>query len=158
MNLKPVIFVAASVIALGLASSPLVAQTATVTSPDLATNAFLLKNGLVIPAFDPVKGRKLFGSKGCVVCHNMNGVGGEDAPDISASHMEQPMNAFDFAAKMWRGAPAMIAMQENELGAQIELTGEELASLIAFTHDPVEQAKFSEADIPDNIKAILAGD
>ncbi len=66
------------------------------------------------------------------------------------------MNAFDFAAKMWRGAPAMIAMQESELGAQIELTGEELASLIAFTHDPAEQAKFSEADLPDNIKAILA--
>jgi len=71
--------------------------------------------------------------------------------------MEKPMNAFDFAAKMWKGAPAMIAMQENELGAQIELTGEELASIIAFAHDPAEQAKFSIKDVPEKFREKLAG-
>ena len=68
------------------------------------------------------------------------------------------MNAFDFAARMWKGAPAMIAMQEDELGEQIELTGDELAALIAFAHDPAEQAKFSEADIPANILELLEAD
>ncbi len=149
--------VAAAMAASG-AISAMAQETPRVSEP-MSRSGFLLENGLVIPAFDPVKGRKLFASKGCVVCHNINGIGGEDAPDISASHMERPMNAFDFAARMWRGAPAMIAMQEDELGEQIELTGDDLAAIIAFVHDAEEQAKFSEADIPEDIKAILdAGD
>jgi len=109
------------------------------------------KGNLIVPDFDAAKGRELFASKGCVVCHSINGIGGTDAPNLSASHMERPMNAFDFAAKMWKGAPAMIAMQEDELGAQIEFTGDELADIIAFVHDNKEQAKFSEKDIPANI-------
>lgn len=111
----------------------------------------VVSGGLFIPPFDPVAGRKLFAAKGCVVCHSINGVGGTDAPDLSAANMEQPMDAFDFAAKMWRGAPAMIAMQESELGAQIEFTGQELANIIAFVHDQPEQKKFSRADIPPAI-------
>ena len=35
---------------------------------------------------------------------------------------------------------------------------EELAAIIAFAHDPAEQAKFSEADIPENIKEQMMGD
>ena len=155
------IWTIAAAVAAGLAGIGAVSVTAQETpqvSEPLSRSGFVLENGLTIPAFDPVRGRTLFASKGCVVCHNINGIGGEDAPDISASHMERPMNAFDFAARMWRGAPAMIAMQEDELGEQIELNGDELAAIIAFVHDEKEQAKFSEADIPDNIKAILEGD
>jgi len=145
-----------SLVALG--SGPAFSQTASKISDAITRNGFLMENGLKIPAFDPVKGRKLFGSKGCVVCHAINGLGGGDAPDLSAGHMEKPMNAFDFAARMWRGAPAMIAMQEDELGAQIELTGEDLAAIIAFAHDPAEQAKFSKADVPENILKKLQSD
>ena len=46
----------------------------------------------------------------------------------------------------------MIAVQEDELGEQIEFTGEELANIIAFVHSAEEQKKFSEADIPPRIK------
>ncbi len=127
-------------------------------SDAISRNGFLMENGMIVPAFDPAKGRKLFGSKGCVVCHAINGVGGEDAPDLSAAHMEKPMNAFEFAARMWRGAPAMIAMQEDELGAQIELNGEELAAIIAFSHDAEEQAKFSKADVPEEFLEKLEAD
>ncbi len=134
------------------------AQEAAQVSDPLSRSGFVLENGLAIPAFDPAKGRKLFASKGCVVCHSVNGVGGEDAPEFSAEYMEEPMNAFDFAARMWRGAPAMIAMQEEELGEQIELTGEELAAIIAFVHDGEEQAKFSQADIPHDIEELMHGD
>ncbi len=147
--------VAAGIAGIGAVSA--IAQETPQVSEPLSRSGFVLENGLAIPAFDPVKGRKLFAAKGCVVCHNINGIGGEDAPDLSAGHMERPMNAFDFAAKMWRGAPAMIAMQEDELGEQIELTGDDLAAIIAFVHDEKEQAKFSQADIPENIKAILEG-
>jgi len=110
---------------------------------------------LEMPMMNPAKGRMLFASKGCVVCHSVNGVGGEDAPKLDAATMGPRMDPFDFAAKMWKGAPAMIAMQEDELGHQIEFTGAELADIIAFAHSPAEQAKFSEADIPDNIKELI---
>ncbi len=143
---------------LALTGSPALAQSTNMNSQAMSGNGFLMGNGMQIPAFDPAKGRKLFGSKGCVVCHSINGIGGTDAPDISASHMEKPMNAFDFAARMWRGAPAMIAMQEDELGGQIELNGEELAAIIAFAHDPKEQAKFSEADVPEKFLKKLEAD
>lgn len=117
-----------------------------------------MMGGLVVPEMDPVEGRRLFASKGCVVCHSINGVGGTDAPNLDASTMAMPMDPFSFAAKMWQGAPAMIAMQETELGAQIQFTGQELADIIAFVHDPAEQKSFSEADIPENIKEHMEGD
>lgn len=127
-------------------------------SDRMSTSGFVLENGLAIPPFDAQKGRLLFGSKGCVVCHSVNGVGGEDAPEFSADIMEHPMNAFDFAAGMWRGAPAMIYMQEEELGEQIELSGAELAAIIAFVHDEEEQKLFSKADIPEEILELMHGD
>ena len=108
-----------------------------------------------MPMMNPARGRELFASKGCVVCHSINGVGGTDAPALDASTMLPHMNPFDFAAKMWRGAPAMIAMQKEELGSQIEFTGDELADIIAFAHDAAEQKKFSEADIPQRIKDMM---
>jgi cytochrome c len=127
-------------------------------SDQMSQSGFVLENGLAIPAFDAKKGRLLFGSKGCVVCHSVNGIGGEDAPEFSAEIMEHPMNAFEFAAGMWRGAPAMIMMQEEELGEQIELNGEELAAIIAFVHDEEEQKLFSKDDIPEEILEIMEGD
>jgi mono/diheme cytochrome c family protein len=105
---------------------------------------------------DPANGRKLFASKGCVVCHSVNGVGGKDAPPLDASTMVGMTNPFDFVANMWRGAGPMIQLQQEELGGQIEFTGQELSDIIAFLHDEEEQKKFSEADIPANIMAAMA--
>jgi cytochrome c len=115
----------------------------------------MMGRGLVMPMMDPARGRKLFASKGCVVCHSVNGVGGKDAPALDASTMSQVMNPFEFAARMWRGAEAMIVLQRETLGEQIELTGNELADIIAFTHDPQEQHKFSEADVPEPMLGLI---
>lgn len=111
--------------------------------------------GLILPKMDAAKGRELFASKGCVVCHSVNAVGGEDAPMLDAEFMDLPMNPFEFAARMWRGAPAMVAAQEDELSGQIEFTGEELANIIAFVHDTDEQRRFSEKDIPEEIEEMM---
>lgn len=111
--------------------------------------------GLLMPMMNPAHGRELFASKGCVVCHAVNGVGGEDAPPLDAATMAMPMNPFEFAAKMWRGADAMIYLQQEELGEQIEFTGAELADIIAFAHSSQEQQKFSETDIPPRIKGLM---
>ena len=112
--------------------------------------------GIRLPVMNPANGRKLFASKGCVVCHSINGVGGEDAPKLDAKTMPEVMNPFDFAARMWRGAVPMITMQEDELGGQIEFNGDELADIIAFVHNPEEQKKFSQADIPANISKLMS--
>ena len=110
---------------------------------------------LVMPMMNSVRGRTLFASKGCVACHSINGVGGEDAPNLDAHSMQPYMNPFDFAARMWRGAATMIVKQEEIFGEQIEFTGEELADMIAFLHDDAEQHKFSEADIPPEIMPMM---
>lgn len=115
----------------------------------------MMGSGHVIPTMNPARGRTLFAGKGCVVCHSINGVGGEDAPPLDASTMELPMNPFEFAARMWRGAEAMVAMQREELGEPIQLTGQELADIITFVHDDDEQKKFSVTDIPPKIKNLM---
>lgn len=116
-----------------------------------AGHGMSIGRGMVLPEMNAAHGRQLFAAKGCVVCHSVNGVGGKDGPAMDASTMELPMNPFEFAARMWGGAEAMVALQRNELGAQISLTGDELGDLIAFVHDAEEQKKFSEADIPPDI-------
>jgi len=100
---------------------------------------------------DASEGRVLFASKGCVVCHAVNGVGGKDATPLDAHGMEQDMSPFDLAAKMWAMAPYMIEAQEDELGEQIQFTGPELAGIFAFLHDDAEQHKFTEASLPEDV-------
>jgi cytochrome c len=141
------------------APSPGTSQEAPPTQPtqghDMMTGQQMMSPGLTIPIMDAERGRKLFASKGCVVCHAVNGVGGQDALPLDAATMPPMMNPFDFTANMWRGAEAMVMMQREEMGEQIELTGDELADIIAFVHHAEEQREFSEADIPENIKALM---
>ncbi|HTR13921.1 MAG TPA: hypothetical protein VMI72_11865, partial [Roseiarcus sp.] len=113
--------------------------------------------GPVLPPMDPVRGKALFASKGCVVCPSINGVGGHDAPALDAATMAPEMDPFDFAAKMWRGAVPMTMMQQHELGHQITFTGQDLADIIAFVHNRAVQQTFSAADIPPEIKQLTEG-
>lgn len=108
--------------------------------------------GLGLPPMDSENGRQLFLEKGCVACHSVNGVGGEIGPAFDADKMPEPMNAFEFAARMWRGAPAMIELQEQFFGKPVELTGRELADIIAFAHDAEEQSRLSADQIPDEFR------
>ena len=91
--------------------------------------------GLVLPKMDSQRGKVLFASKGCVVCHSINGVGGTNAAALDASTMDPAMNPFEFFARMWLGAEPMIAMQAERMGQQMELTAEELGDIVAFIHD-----------------------
>lgn len=110
--------------------------------------------GLVLPPMDPMRGKQLFASKGCVVCHAVNGVGGTDAPAIDAASMEPEMSPFDFFVKMWNHSQGMIAMQEDEIGAQITFeNGQELADIVAFLHDADVQKTFTAADVPADMRA-----
>lgn len=111
--------------------------------------------GLAMPPMDSHRGRELFVDKGCVVCHSVNGVGGEIGPSLDAADMPAPMNAFEFAARMWRGAPAMAEMQEAVLGEMISLDGRDLADLVAFAHDEAEQRKLDADQIPARYRELM---
>lgn len=110
---------------------------------------------LKLPKMDSRKGMFIFASKGCVTCHSINGVGGHNSARLDAHSMKPVMNPFEFVAKMWTMAPAMIAAQEEALGDQITFTGAEIANIIAFVHDDAQQHKFTEAMIPPNIKKFM---
>lgn len=110
---------------------------------------------LIIPMMSPERGRRLFVDKGCVACHAINGVGGHDAPAMDAHREMGLVNPFDFAAKMWNHAPAMIAAQQEALGEQIYFTGDELADIIAFLHNDEAQHGFSEADLTSKAREMM---
>lgn len=112
-------------------------------------------SGLMMPIMNPARGKLLFASKGCIACHAINGVGGQDAPPMDAATMPRIMNPFSFAARMWRGAETMILLQQEIFGEQIELTGQELADIISFVHNEDEQRDFSEADIPHEVLELI---
>jgi mono/diheme cytochrome c family protein len=115
----------------------------------------MMATGLMMPQMDAANGRQLFASKGCVVCHAVNGIGGQDAPPLDAENMDLPMNPFDFAANMWRGAETMVILQREELGDVIQISGQELADIIVFVHDPKEQAQFTGSEIPSDVKKMM---
>ena len=102
---------------------------------------------LLMPIMSSSRGMDLFVDKGCVACHAVNGVGGHDASSLDAHDMDEFMNPFDLAAKMWAMAPYMIEAQEQALGEQILFTGEELADIIAFLHDDAQQHEFTEDNL-----------
>lgn len=104
---------------------------------------------------DSATGRALFIDKGCVICHAVNGVGGKAAPALDAEIGEQAIDPLEFAARMWRGAPAMIELQSIELGYSIYLTADEIADLAAFASDREEQKRLSADQLPENIRGGL---
>ena len=69
--------------------------------------------------------------------------------------MQPMMNPFEFAAKMWAMAPAMIYAQEEALGEQILFTGDELADIIAFVHNDAAQHGFGETDLTSEARKMM---
>lgn len=116
---------------------------------------FLMDIGLVVPTMDSHGGAEAFLNKGCIVCHSVNGVGGDIGPSFDADEMPQPMNAFEFAARMWRGAPAMAQMQEDLLGEMIEINGQELADIVAFVHDKEAQNEITADGVPEEFRMLI---
>jgi len=101
------------------------------------------------------KGRLLFVEKGCVICHAVNGVGGKAAPALDAADDFTRSDPLEFAARMWRGAPAMVEFQSVELGYVIDLTGEDIAHLSAFAASRAEQKLLLETAIPGPMRDSL---
>ena len=143
----------------------LVSLASTVTGIVLVAGAFWTSaehakaaSKIVLPAMNAQTGKMLFASKGCVICHQVNGVGGKDGGALDNKAMTAAVSPFDFFAKMWLGADKMIIMQKKELGATTDFTGQELADIIGFLHDPNLVKTFSDKDIPEAVKAKMGKD
>ena len=113
------------------------------------------RSSLVLPIMSPLRGKKLFVSKGCVACHAINGVGGHDAPPMDDHARMKFVNPFDFAAKMWNHAPGMLAAQEEAFGEPVTFLGHELADIIAFVHDDEAQHNFTERDLTSEARKMM---
>ena len=69
--------------------------------------------------------------------------------------MRPMMNPFEFAAKMWAMAPAMIHTKEEALGGQILFTGDALADIVAFVHNDEAQHDFDEINLTPKARKTL---
>lgn len=104
------------------------------------------------PEMNARRGRILFITNGCVICHQVNGVGGRAAPDMSVATAPAAINPLDFSARMWRGAPAMTALQAIELGYVIDLDAQDIADLAAFAASPEEQSLLTLDSTPAGMR------
>jgi mono/diheme cytochrome c family protein len=122
--------------------------------PDAATEA-LTHPPATVPAemqeMNARRGRILFTTLGCVICHQVNGVGGAAAAKLDAAPGDVA-NPIEFSARIWRGAPAMTALQEMELGYVIELEAQDIADLAAFVASPEEQKLMTYESVPDPLR------
>lgn len=82
------------------------------------------------PAQNAMAGSWVFGSKGCVRCHAINGLGGTVGPDLARARGVRSF--YDLAADLWNHFPRMVARM-RELGVEPpRLSPREMGDLIAF--------------------------
>jgi cytochrome c551/c552 len=95
-------------------------------------------------AQDPLAGSRVFGSKGCVKCHAVNGVGGSVGPDLG--RIAQPRTFYDLAAAMWNHLPRMVERMQQLNITRPQLEPREAGDLVAFLYtlhyfDPLGNAE-----------------
>jgi mono/diheme cytochrome c family protein len=84
------------------------------------------------PSQDPMAGSRVFGVKGCIKCHAVEGVGGNVGPDLG--RIPRPRTFFDLAAALWNHAPRM-ADRMRQLGIpRPQLDARETGDLVAFLY------------------------
>lgn len=107
---------------------------------------------VITPEVNARRGRILFITKGCVICHQINGIGGAAAPALDQTNGDAAVNPLDFSAQMWRGASAMTALQSIELGYVIDLQGQDIADLAAFTASADERTLLTLDSVPAEMR------
>jgi len=142
-----------AIIALTLAAAPALAQT-----PDAKPKAGNPRLSITMPMVNPQRGRKLFVSKGCFMCHSVKGVGSKVAPALDAPSGSTTIDVFAFVARMWNGAAIMSDLQSVELGYRITFNADELADLAGFAGDPKAQEGFSLEEIPELVREWILKD
>lgn len=83
---------------------------------------------------DPVAGARLFRTKGCALCHAIDGVGGTVGPDLG--RVARPRSVYEQAAAMWNHLPSMARGMREPFAERPYLTPNEMSDLTAFLHRP----------------------
>jgi mono/diheme cytochrome c family protein len=79
----------------------------------------------------PQGGETLFRGKQCAVCQTIGGKGGKVGPELGRAHH---ISLTQFAGLMWNHAPAMWARMK-ERGIEVpQLTGQEMADIVAYLY------------------------
>lgn len=92
--------------------------------------AFLFTVDYFDPPGDPRAGERLFRDKGCVLCHQVRGVGGVLGPNLDAvASVGSPIVV---ATAMWNHGPAMAEAMRARRIARPAFTDRQLVDLLAF--------------------------
>jgi mono/diheme cytochrome c family protein len=84
----------------------------------------------VVPG-TPERGEKLFRDKQCAACHTIGGKGGKVGPELGRAHH---VSLTQFAGLMWNHGPAMWARMKERGIQPPELTGQEMADIVAYLY------------------------
>ena len=84
------------------------------------------------PSQDPLAGSRVFGAKGCVKCHAVNGVGGKVGPDLA--RVSHPRSFFDLAAAMWNHLRNMTERMKQLGITRPKLDAKEAGDLVGFLY------------------------
>jgi len=144
-----ILFIAASILVTNVIW---VAPAATAEPVSKSPVAEPSRKSIVMPLVDTRRGRRLFVTKGCVICHSIHGVGGRAGPALDAGGDSTTIDILSFVARMWRGAPVMFMLQEMELGYRVELSPDEIADLAGFVSDASVQRGFALAEVPEVLR------
>jgi mono/diheme cytochrome c family protein len=82
------------------------------------------------PTQSATAGARVFGAKGCIRCHTVDGQGGTGGPDLG--RIPEVRSLYDLAAEMWNHVPQMLE-RTRELGIEWpSLNRREAGDLVAF--------------------------
>jgi len=81
---------------------------------------------------EPLKGRDIFVSKGCLKCHSVWGIGGKLGPDLTRVGMGRSF--LQIAGSLWSHSPKMIELMEQRHLPLPSLTPEQMRDLIAYLY------------------------
>jgi len=92
--------------------------------------AFLNYTGYLGTPGDPKRGAELFRDRSCARCHSVGGAGGTMGPGLD--RFKRYTSPIVLAAAMWNHGPKMQAVMAQAGIARPQLTGEDIAHLLAY--------------------------
>lgn len=81
---------------------------------------------------NPLKGRTIFVSKGCVKCHSVWGVGGKLGPDLSRAGMGRSF--LQISGLLWSHSPRMVELMEQRGVSRPTFTPDEMGELVSYLY------------------------